>query len=507
MNIVPPMLTSSVRSRSLMVNRAMQLVAAIGLLCFAAGCGSSSSHPSAKVFTNASLNGNYTYTLDGNSNLSGSTGAYQEAGTFVADGNGHITGGMDDFAQNSVLSSGQVTGSYDIAKDGTGMMALNLPRGKIQLAITLISSSSFYIIEFDSFANGAGVVVSQSTTAFSAAPSGTFIFHFHSSRPNSGALGSVSSVGSMTVQNGSISGKEDVVRAGEPGSSRISGSITAPDASGRGTATITDDAGTQSTYLYYVIDSSTMKFLETDPGPLGGGRADAQSGAPFSNASLNKGFAFSSAGDTVDHLFGVNSAGAFTSDGNGNIVSGTYDSVQDGTPVSNVPLTGTYAVDANGRATLTLRPKGLSPIPVIAWLVDSSTAFFLVSTPDLAEDGRMNQQQSGAFSAASLNGKYAFYMFGYDSGTPPLIDRVGVITFDGSVNLTFTNYFVNRGGAKAQKGPVSGHYVVSPNGRVLASSVGTVDWQVLYLISSDSGSLVLAGNGSELAGSMAQQVP
>ncbi len=506
MNIVPHRLTSFARSRSLPADRAVQLAAAIAVLCFIAGCGSGNS-PSQKVFTNASLNGNYTYTLDENSNLPGSTGAYQEAGTFAADGNGNITGGMDDFVQNSVLSSGQVTGSYDIAKDGTGMMTLNLPRGKIQLAITLISGSSFYIIEFDSFANGAGVVVSQSTAAFSAAPSGTFIFHFHSSRPNSTALGSVSNVGSMTVQNGSISGKEDVVRAGVPGSSRISGSITAPDTSGRGTATVTDDAGNKSSYIYYVIDSSTMKFLETDPGPLGGGRADAQSGAPFSNASLNNGFAFSSSGDTLDHTFGVNSAGALTSDGKGNIVGGSYDSVQDGTPVSNVPLTGTYAVDANGRATITLHPKGLSPIPVIAWLVDSSTAFFLVSTPDLAEDGRMDQQQSGAFSAASLKGQYAFYMFGYDSQTPPLIDRIGVITFDGSINLTFTNYFVNRGGQRAQKGPVSGHYVVSPNGRVLASSVGTVDWQVIYLTSSDSGSLVLAGSGSELAGFIGQQMP
>jgi hypothetical protein len=181
--------------------------------------------------------------------------------------------------------------------------------------------------------------------------------------------------------------------------------------------------------------------------------------------------------------------------------------VQNGTPVSNVPLTGTYDVDAEGRATITLHPQGLRPIPVIAWLVNSSQAFFLVSTPNRAEDGRMDQQQSGAFSAAALNGQYAFYMFGYDSQIPPLIDRVGVITFDGSVNLTFTNYFVNRGGQRAQKGPISGHYVVSPNGRVLASSVGTVDWQVIYLTSSDSGFLVLAGSGSELAGSIGQQMP
>jgi len=502
------MLASFVRPRSLPANRAVQLLAAIGVLWFAVGCGNGSSHSSGKNFSNASLNGNYTYTLDGNYfKLPGGNGAYQEAGTFVADGNGNITGGMDDFVQNSALSSGQVTGSYTIANDGTGMLTLNVPRGKLQLAITLISGSALYLIEFDSFASGAGVVVSQSTAAFSAAPSGTFIFHFHSSHPNNAALGSVSSVGSMTVQSGSISGKEDVVRAGVPGSSRITGSMTAPGANGRGTAVLIDDAGIQSSYIYYMIDSNTMKFLETDPGPLGGGRAEAQSGAPFSSASLKNGFTFSSSGDTLNHLFGVNSAGAFTCDGSGHIVSGSYDSVQDGTPISNLSLTGTYEVDAKGRATITLNPQGLSPIPVIAWMVNSSKAFFLVNTPDRAEDGSMDQQQSGAFSAASLNGQYAFYMFGYDAQTPPLIDRVGVITFDGSINLTFTNYFVNRGGTRAQRGSVAGHYVVSPNGRVLASSVGAVDWQVIYLTSSDSGSLILAGNGSELAGSIGQQTP
>ena len=252
--------------------------------------------------------------------------------------------------QSSGLSSGNVTGSYAIANDGTGMMTLNLPRGVVVVAVTLISSSSLYLIEFDSLGSGDGVAAQQNPAALSATPSGTFVFRLHSSGSGA-ALGAVSTVGQITVQNGSISGTEDVVRMGVPGClPAITGSMTAPNANGRGTA-ISDDAGNQSSYIYYVVDSSTLKLLETDSGLLGGGRADAQGSTPFSNASLSNGFVFRGRGDTLTTSFGVNSAGAFVSDGNGNITSGTYDAVQDGNSASNVPLTGTYSVDSNGRAT------------------------------------------------------------------------------------------------------------------------------------------------------------
>jgi len=488
-------------------NRILLVAATIGLLWSISGCGNAAGTTSSKTFSNGSLTGTYTYTLNGSTFSAQGSEPYQEIGTFVADGNGNITGGMDDFMQNLSLSSGPVAGSYSVSGDGTGMMSLNVTRGKIQLAMTLVSGSSLYLIEFDTFASGAGAVVPQNTSAISTPPSGTFVFHFHSSQPNGGALTSVSSVGLMTIQSGIISGTEDVVRAGTPGSYDISGSMTTPDSNGRGTATITDGAGVTCNYIYYVIDPNTLRFLENDRGIQGGGKVEAQNGGPFSNATLKNGFVFSSSGATLSNSFGVNSVGVFSGDGNGYIVSGNYDAVIDGSPVSDVPLGGTYQVSSLGRATITLNLRGLGPLPLIAWMVSPTQAFYLVSTPDRAEDGRLDQQQGGPFSASSLKGSFAFYMFGNDTQTPPIIDRVGVISFDGSTSLTFTNYFVNRGGATAQNGPVSGSYMVDANGRVLASSVGVVNTQVIYLTSNNAGSLILGANGDELAGSIAQQTP
>jgi hypothetical protein len=479
------------------------LAVAVTILCLIQGCGGgSSSVPSKPVFSNASLQGNYTYKVGGVSYSAPGGEPYAEAGTFVADGKGQITSGADDFVYGSTVSSGPITGTYSISSDGTGMVTLNLVRGTVRLAITLNSGSSLYLIEFDSFASGDGVALKQSAAALSAVPNGTFVFHLHSSLANSAALGAVGSVGQMTIQQGSITGTKDEVRFGVPGSHSLTGSMTAPDANGKGTAVLTDDAGEQANYLYYVVDSNTLKFLETDPGSLGGGRADVQSDAPFGNGSLSNGFVFRGRGDTLANSFGANCVGAFVSDGKGNLVSGSYDAVQDGTPISNAPLTGTYNVASNGRVTLTLNPQGTSPMPLIAWMVNSSSGFFLVNTLNLAEDGRFDQQQDTPFSNASLNGSSAFYMFGSESQTSPWLVRVGVISFDGRATVTFSNYFVNRSGSTAQNGPVTGAYTVSPNGRVLSFAVGVVNTQIIYLISNSSGSLMLGASGSELAGSL-----
>ncbi len=483
---------------------ALLALAALSLPWLGTSCGSSGSSTPGPKFSNASLVGNYSYGFSGNYFTSTGTEAYQEAGTFVADGKGNLTGGKDDFMQNSALSSSLLGGTYSINQDGTGTITFNLARGRIQLAIAMSSSSSVDLIEFDSFANGAGVALRQDTSAFSA-PNGSFVFHLDSSQPGAAVSGSFSRVGSMNVLEGAINGREDFEQSGLPGSSMVTGSITAPDANGRGTATLTEATSVTSNYVYYVIDSTTLKFLEIDGGLLGSGRADAQSTGPFSNASLNGGFEFNYSGNTVA-AGGANVAGAFTCDGKGNIVSGSYDIVQGESPVSNAPLTGTYSVESNGRATITLIPTGASPIPLIVWIESSSKGLFVVDLPNAVQSGRMEQQQGGPFSAASLKGSYSFYTAGYDSQTSQNIVRTGVVSFDGSTNVTFTDYFVNRGNGKpVQNGAVSGTYTADANGRIVAFSIGEVNTQIIYLSSGTSGDLLLGATGVGFAGTLVQQ--
>jgi len=499
-------------------SRALLLATALGL-CFTIGCSSTSNSSGGggsgggggKGFTNASLSGNYTYNLGGSFFGSSANGFYKRQGTFVADGNGNITTGSDDLVQGSAPSTSAVTGSYNIASDGTGLMMLSIGGTQLQWALTMTSDAQLTLIEFDSFASGAGGANLQTTSAFTSTPSGTFIFNVHSFQANNASLASVSSVGSMNFSASTVTGNEDVVRAGVFSSATLTGTLSAPDATGKGSLSLTDSEGFASTYFFYVIDSNTLDLLETDSdtnGPhFGAGRADTQSGTPFTKASLKNGFVFTSSGDTESTIFGVVSVGGFTSDGNGNIISGSYDSAADGVPVSNAALGGTYTVDSNGRAVISLTSKitGLTSIPYVAWFVSPSRAFFLVDIPGISESGTLFQQTSSSFAGASLNGQFSFSMFGHDNQSPPQVNRVGVATFNGNATLTLADYFVNRSGSRNQTNQAGVTYAVGSNGRVTASIPGITNTLVLYLISNSSGYMILEDPETEIAGGVTQQ--
>src|SRR5271157_1917499 len=85
--------------------------------------------------------------------------------------------------------------------------------------------------------------------------------------------------------------------------------------------------------------------------------------------------------------------------------------------------------------------------------------------------------------------------FSSDPHWPVLGDRWG------------TDYFANHDGSTAQNGPVDGNYAVSPNGRVVAFSVGAANTQVIYLVSDSSGYIILGVSGTEVAGYIGQQTP
>ena len=477
---------------------------ALILLVFSLGCGNSSTTnvPVKGNFTNASLQGQYAYVLNGS--YFGSTvtnGPFREAGTFTADGNGNITTGQDDFVQGGAPFSTAVTGTYSLNNDGTGFITLNLSGGSIVLAATLITDSKLYLIEADSFANGSGVAERQDSTAFSAAPSGTFTFRTHSSSASGGSVGSV---GTLTVTAGAITGTEDVLRASALLSPTLTGSISAPNTSGRGTMSLTDSTGSTSGYIYYVVNASTFNLLESDAGPLGSGRAEKQSGGPFTPASLSGGFAFGSAGDTTANTGGVDTVGAFTSSGSGTITAGSFDAVQDGNPTVDATLTGTYTMSSSGRAAVAFNQQSGATVQRIFWMVSPARAFFLVDDPSKVEDGTADQQTTTSFSNSTVNGQYAFFMDGFDSVSPPLVDRVGTLNGDGSGNLQL-NYFVNRTGITNAPGFLTGTYSVGSNGRVAGSVSALSTNIVLYMFSSSNGYLLLADPGAQLEGAAGVQ--
>src|SRR5256885_9405705 len=100
-----------------------QLSFAFGLviLTFCVACGSGSKSPifvPKGNFSNASLSGQYVYQISGFDFRNNGNGLpYREAGVFVADGNGNITGGADDFSEDrksTRLNSSHLVISYAV---------------------------------------------------------------------------------------------------------------------------------------------------------------------------------------------------------------------------------------------------------------------------------------------------------------------------------------------------------------------------------------------------------
>lgn len=490
------------------------LVLPVLALAFLMACGTTSNNSTAVAcrgntggFSNASLaaGSQWTYELSGFQPISNSNSIspYREAGVFTVDGNGNITSGSDDFYQQGVgygpLTG--ITGTYSITANGTGSISLVLPNslGTLTWAVTMTGSNALYIIEADSFANAHGHAVKQNAAAFST-PSGTFAFRAHA---NGSVSGSSAVVGEMTVSGGNVtSGSADSLVGGVLTNTAVTGSFSAPDVSGVGTATLSYGIGT-FTFNYYVVDANSVNLFETDANNLALGRMELQTGAgAFTNASLSGPFVFGSRGDTNSNMGGTSTVGVLAADGAGNITSGSYDFAQDGTVGTVTSLSGTFNTSSNGRVAVTLTPTGANQVSEVAYLVSPARAFILVNDTTKVEDGTVDQQTGTSFSNSSLNGQFAFVTGGYDS--TDYVDRTGPLTADGNGNLTLAEV-LNRTGTVTVPGCLSGTYAASSNGRVVMSVNSLSNNLVLYMVSNNQAYLLQGDAGAEIFGGVSAQ--
>jgi hypothetical protein len=476
-------------------------------LFFSVGCGSNNGAVTGFVpmgnFSNASLNGQYVYQVSGlDFSVNPNGDPYREAGVFVADGNQHITSGIDDFAEGSGgVATNAITGTYSLSVDGTGRITLTGAGGTtLNFAVTLVSSSKVYLIEGDGALNASGVAEKQDSSAISTVPGGAFAFRIHSLN---GLQLPAGNVGEMTITNGAISGSEDVNQNGSFTSLTLTGgSFTNPDATGRGQVSITDSSPNTTGLIYYIVDANNIRFLSSDTGILGIGRAEKQTGA----LALSGSYAFGSRGDTNNlGINGVQSVGRFSADGNSNITAGALDSVQDGDSTANASFTGTYtAVAANGRTSVSLNNGGIQEV---FWMVSSSRGFLLINASNRVEDGTFDLQQTGSFSNSSMNGQYAFAMDGFDLNSQAFLNRTGTLQWDGKGNLTLNE--AANSGSGAQTGIVlSGTYSVSGNGRTTATinSLSLTNNDLIFYLTSGNDAYVLENDtGTEISGTISKQ--
>jgi hypothetical protein len=479
-------------------------LAAMATLFVAVGCGSGGGgiiHPLPGGYSKASLKGQYVIAQTGIGAVQPSAGIgtapFSETIVFTADGSGNLAIAVDDFNQSGTAytlpPSSALTGTYSIISDGTGSLSFN----SSNYTITMIDDSHFYVIEQDVFATASGFGEKQDTTAFTAAPSGNFVFKAHN-------LSLSSRVGGITISGGAINGTEDFLGLGTLSSSRLiatSVAMSTPNSTtGRGTFALNDG----TSFSYYVVNSSKFHFMSST-GSLEVGQAEAQTGGPFSVATLAAGtsYVFGSSGDTTSNTVGIHSAGVFTTDGNGNITAGAVDYVQDTTVNSNLTVSGgTYTLPANGggRGQINLTLSGGTISPQIFWMVNGTRAYFLADSTAAVEDGTFSLQQGAPFS--SIGSQAAFVMDGFDTTYK---DRVGAFqpTSSGFNWKQAANAFdVNLGGILSSLG-TNGTAQVSSNGRVAVTVNGVTNSLVFYLSGPGSGFMVQGD--ADIGGAFSQQ--
>ena len=105
--------------------------------------------PGAK-FSNASLAGQYAFSMTGTESCGGQGSFFGRAGTFTADGNGNITTGLEDVNVCTGVATIPFTGGrYSVGADGRGVVALTNSTGTTNYSITLSTATAGSITQTD----------------------------------------------------------------------------------------------------------------------------------------------------------------------------------------------------------------------------------------------------------------------------------------------------------------------------------------------------------------------
>jgi hypothetical protein len=431
------------------------LVVAACAVAWVTGCsggGSTTITPPPPVgFSNASLKGTYVFSLTGSmfDPAIQAVDNFSRVGVFSADGGGSIlAGGLEDSYQSGEDNPFDITGgSYTVNADGRGNLNLTTPGGTIQYSISLVSSTNGYMVDVVAGSSttsdtetGSGSFQLQTSTTMA---TGTYVFDFSGISPVSGnAISTVgdfipSAAGSGSFLSGSF---EDINDGGTliP-KTLISGSY-GPDTSGtgRGTATING-----LSYVYYVVDSQHVQFMQATADTTTGGTAlgeavAQQAGTPTQTTSFNNSsFVFvvggSSTTNLAPHTRGVRltATGAALSailldDNNAGVVTSI--------PATGVLGNGTVALDGDGsgRGTFTFSENASNTFTFVFYLSSATQGVIqdvsLVkvngsTVPDEVADGTVLAQTGAPFSSSSLATNYAFSSSGVSTSEEDFVGQ------------------------------------------------------------------------------------
>jgi hypothetical protein len=452
-------------------------------------------------YSNSSLQGPFAFSMSGTNG----SGRFFRAGSFVADGAGHLDSMLEDANPTAGTSPISTTGTYTVGADGRGTLQFNDGLTPSTFRFVMVNGSQLQIIGFDAAGTAAGEAIAQDTATFAGSPlsalSGNYVFDFSGVH----GAGSLSQIGVFTADGaGNITqGSLDISDAGTPSQFQIAGNRTvctpAPTSlstyvvgtNGRGTATLNTLtsgclAGPTVTLNFYVVSRGSAKFVGTDAVLQVSGFTSQQApNAVFDASALNGNYAFELAGAAPGGA--IATAGSFQADGSGHLTSGVLDENLNGTPAVAAAFLpgGTYTLSANGRGTMTFATaaKTYTLVFYLGPVGTNTTAVFQEFGAGISSDGNFTVQQSAPFTLASIQGNYALATGGAAGAS--LQTTIGQIAANGTGLITSGTIDINTAGTLAASQAVSGSYSApaAPSGRAtLSLTVGTLNYAV-YVVS------------------------
>jgi hypothetical protein len=439
------------------------------------------------TFDQASLVGDYVFLVtvgDTNPLQPSLPGFSFAAGTFHADGQGSITAGIEDLntRDGGPVTNISFTGTYTLGATGRGTATITSTLGTTALKFVLTSSDQGQLIDFDGATAASGSVQRQDPTAI-ANVSGAYVFSLFGDN----AGGPLAMIGRLISDGiGNLTGTEIVNDNGTMSTLNISGTYTI-GASGRGLATVTNVLNVTQHFVFYIVNSGVVQFVNIDTAAL-----PRIAGSAFLQTGIG-----SFATPTAFLVSGMGVAGgSFTAAGRfdvtGGNVSGVFDSF--GSSAISGSALGTASINADGSGLVSI----LNPGPAFSfWMFSPTQAVMLIRGTIPANQsqvgiGLMTAAQALPLSASEFQGSYNFgAALATGQAAIGQITADGVGVFSGIEDVTDPTTFADV--------PVTATWTLGTNGRAAGSALTSGSFVsnsslVLYPISATE--IIFANGGA-----------
>jgi len=296
------------------------------------------------AFSIAAFSGSFAFGAS-SPTLSGTTaGRFAVAGRFDASGGNITAAEADTDDKGTPMHAPSFTGTYTVASNGRGTLALSPGGTPVNASFYVVSASEALLMSVDPQGTNslfAGSVLKQSPGPFGISSlNGATIINVEGM---GGSSGSDVQVGLLTpAGNGSFTLSIDENRGGTITTNSLSGTYTV---AGNGRVTLT--GGTPP--VIYLVTANKGFLVGTDNAVISGS-FEPQATGPFSNASLSGNYFFGDLAPVVK-TSSLESGVATANGVSPGTITGTSDNNKSGTLVGGQTFTNAYTVSSNGRTT------------------------------------------------------------------------------------------------------------------------------------------------------------